>query len=277
VRAHPVSLLRALLAACRTGRNYPDAAGPRYAGGPVRTAAATPGAERADAERADAERADVLRVVSFNVEFARRVDRAIGVLASDPALRGADVVLLQEMDADGTRRVADALGLWYTYYPAILHGRTRREFGNAVLSRRRIEADAKLVLPRHSRYAGTQRTATAATVRVGNVPVRVYSTHLGTPLDVGPAARREQLRAVLADAAAYPRVVVGGDMNSAAVGRVAREAGYAWPTERGPRTAGVGRLDHIFLRGLTAPAAGTVLDVRGASDHRAVWTVGVLS
>jgi endonuclease/exonuclease/phosphatase (EEP) superfamily protein YafD len=85
---------------------------------------------------------------------------------------------------------------------------------------------------------------------------------------------------ILDDAARYPRVVVGGDMNSHGVGRVARAAGYAWVTERGPRTTRFGRWDHIFLRGFAVPAdpmaAGTVMDVRGSSDHRPVWATAVL-
>ncbi len=259
-------LALSLLAGCRSGLNYPGPVGPRYAGAPP--AAAARGA-----------RGDTLRVVTFNIAFARRVDGAIALLASEPALRGADVLLLQEMDAAGTRRIAEALGLGYVYYPAISHHRTHRDFGNAVLSRWPIVEDAKIVLPHRSRYAHTQRTATAATLRVGDTPVRVYSVHLGTVVDVGPGARREQLRAVLADAARYPRAIVGGDLNDTGVGRVARDAGYAWPTERGPRTMRLGRVDHVFLRGLASPdtaAAGTVADTRGASDHRPVWAVGLL-
>jgi endonuclease/exonuclease/phosphatase family metal-dependent hydrolase len=97
--------------------------------------------------------------------------------------------------------------------------------------------------------------------------------------DVAPAARRDQLHAIIANAKPYSRVVIGGDMNDAGVGQVARAMGYVWPTERGPATTRLGRLDHIFFRGLAAPdsaAAGTVLDVRGASDHLAVWAVGIL-
>ncbi|HEX2191098.1 MAG TPA: endonuclease/exonuclease/phosphatase family protein [Longimicrobiaceae bacterium] len=266
LRAAALSCL-GLLAACRTGQNYPGAVGPRYAGAPPPAAApALP-------------RGDTLRLVTFNVQFARRVDAAAELLASHPELRGADVVLLQEMDAPGTRRVAEALGLGYVYYPAIAHNRTGRDFGNAVLSRWPIVEDAKIVLPHPSRYARTQRTATAATLRVGDVRVRVYSTHLGTLADVGPGARRDQLRAVLADAAQHPLVVIGGDLNDAAVGRVAQDAGYAWPTERGPRTTRLGRWDHILLKGLQSPdsaAAGTVLDTRGTSDHRPVWAVALL-
>jgi endonuclease/exonuclease/phosphatase family metal-dependent hydrolase len=217
--------------------------------------------------------------VSFNIAFGAHADSAIAILRSEPALRGADVILLQEMDEQATRRVADALGMWYVYYPAIFHLRTRRDFGNAVLSRWPIVQDAKLVLPHVSRYARTHRTATAATIRVGDSLVRVYSTHLGTMADVGSAARRAQLRTIIADAARFPRVVIGGDMNNAGVGRVARELGYAWPTEQGPRTTRMGRWDHIFLKGMRSPdtgAAGTVLEVRRASDHRPVWSLAIL-
>lgn len=260
-------LLLCLLAGCRTGRNYTGTVGPRYAGPPPSAASG------------QRPRGDTLRVVTFNIAFARRVDGAIELLSTEPALRGADVLLLQEMDAGGTRRIAEALGMGYVYYPAVSHHRTGRDFGNAVLSRWPIVEDAKIVLPHRSRYAGTQRTATAATLQVGDERVRVYSVHLGTVADVGPGARREQLRAVLADAEAYPRVVIGGDLNDAAVAGVARDAGYGWPTERGPRTMRLGRVDHVFLRGLASPdaaAAGTVADTRGVSDHRPVWAVGLL-
>ena len=260
-------LIVGALAGCRTGRNYESPAGPRYAGGPR------------VGHAAKATDAATLRIVSFNIEFGAQVDSAIALLASDPALRAADVILLQEMDGEGTERVATALGLWYVYFPAIYHLRTRREFGNAVLSRWPIVEDGKILLPHTARFSRTQRTATAATLRVGESLVRVYSTHLSTMTDVAPTGRRDQLRTILSDAARYPRVVIGGDMNDAAVGDVAREMGYAWPTEHGPDTSRLGRWDHIFLKGLASPrsaAAGTVLDVRRTSDHRPVWAVAVL-
>ncbi|MEP7228090.1 MAG: endonuclease/exonuclease/phosphatase family protein [Gemmatimonadales bacterium] len=267
MRRTALLLALVVLAGCRTGRNYATPDGPRFAGGP---------AEGSPGGAADTSR---VRVVSFNVEFSQHVDSAIAVLTSDPALRGADVLLLQEMNEDATRRIAEALGLWYVYYPAIFHFRTNQLFGNAVLSRWPIVEDRKIVLPHLSRFVRTQRTATAATIRVGRALVRVYSTHLGTMGDLAPAAHRDQLRAILADAEHYPRVVIGGDMNDASVGQVARARGYAWPTEHGPATTWLGRLDHIFLKGLSAPdspAPGTVLNVGGASDHLAVWAVGIL-
>jgi endonuclease/exonuclease/phosphatase family metal-dependent hydrolase len=259
-------LILVVLAGCRTGRNYATPDGPRYVGEPGQSGAEHPAS-------------DTLRLVSFNIKFALQVDSAIAVLGSDPALRRADVLLLQEMNGEATKRIAGALGLWYVYYPAIFHFRTDRHFGNAVLSRWPIVEDRKIVLPHLSRFARTQRTATAATIRVGQVLVRVYSTHLGTMGDLAPPGRRDQLRAILADAKDYPRVVIGGDMNDVAVGQVARASGYAWPTAHGPATHRLGRLDHIFLKGLAAPdraASGTVLNVGGASDHLPVWAVGIL-
>jgi endonuclease/exonuclease/phosphatase family metal-dependent hydrolase len=253
------------LLGCATGRNYPDPDGPRYAGG--------------SAVEVEFKDAAALRVVSFNIEYALRMDSAIAVLASDPALRNPDIVLLQEMDEKGTRRVADTLGMWYVYYPSVFRFKIGRDLGNAILSRWPIVEDRKIILPHLSRVVHSQRAATAATIRVGEALVRVYSLHLGTMAGLAPAARRDQLQAVLADAGRYPHVVLGGDLNDEGIGRIALDMGYTWPTRRGPATTPVGRLDHILFKGLTSPdsaAAGTVLDNRGASDHLPVWAIGIL-
>jgi endonuclease/exonuclease/phosphatase family metal-dependent hydrolase len=259
-------MLVAGLLACATGRNYPNPDGPRYAGG---TAVAGTGYKNAAA----------LRVVSFNIEFGLQVDSAIAVLAADPALRNADVLLLQEMDEQGTRRVADTLGMGYVYYPSVFRFNTHRDLGNAILARWPIVEDRKIVLPHLARIVHSQRAATAATIRVGEALVRVYSLHLGTMAGLAPADRRDQLQAVLADAGRYPRVVIGGDLNDPGIAQIARDMGYTWPTQRGPSTTRIGRLDHILLKGLRSPdsaAAGTVLDNHGASDHRPVWAVALL-
>ena len=116
-------LATAPLAGCRTGRNYPDTIGPRYTGRPPVDIIARPA------------RSDTIHVVSFNIAFGRRADSAMKLFKSDPALRDADAVLLQEMDAPSTRRVAHALGFWYVYYPAILSLTTQRDFGNAATRR----------------------------------------------------------------------------------------------------------------------------------------------
>jgi endonuclease/exonuclease/phosphatase family metal-dependent hydrolase len=252
---------------CRT-YNYQSPFGPRYTGvAPAGPPAVPPHS------------AFAIRVVTFNVQFSRHVDRAIALLRSSAALRNADIIALQEMDAPGTRRIAEALAMSYVYYPASISPETGRDFGNAILSPWPIVADEKIVLPHLARFWRSERIATAATILVGGVALRVYSVHLETPVELGPKSRKDQARAILADAASYPRVVVSGDMNSRGIGKEFRAAGFVWPTEHNPRTHLVFNWDHIFFKGL-APAdsggTGVVRDPLGASDHRPVWAVAVL-
>ena len=146
-----------------------------------------------------------------------------------------------------------------------------------MLSRWAIVDDAKLILPHPSRYAGTHRIATAATVRVNGRLLRVYSTHLGTAADISSRDRRSQLAAILADATCCALAVIGGDMNDETAGRVAEAAGYLWLTQTGPPTARGGRLDHIFLKGMRpARGSGTVTGSRGVSDHHPVWVTAII-
>ena len=254
------------LAGCRTQANYVSPQGPRYVASP-----------RVVHQNA---RSDTLRVLTFNIEFSLQIDRAIALMTSDSAMRKADIILLQEMNGEGTRRIAEAFGMGYVYYPATFHLKHKRDVGNAILSRFPIIEDAKLMLPHVARNGGMHRITTAATLRIGNRDLRVYSAHLGTIINVGPERRRDQVRAILADAKRYERVILGGDMNDPNVSEVAEQAGYLRPTRKGPKTTPIGRFDHILFKGLETPsvnAAGTVMDVRGASDHRAVWAVGIFT
>src|SRR5688500_9128940 len=112
VRGWGVKVSRAALLAtavsalpgCQEARNYTDPAGPRYVGG-VPSPDPDP----------------ILKVVTFNVRYARRIDRALEVLLADGPFKGADLIALQEMDAPGTERMARALGCAYVYYPASFH------------------------------------------------------------------------------------------------------------------------------------------------------------
>lgn len=264
IRPAALLVLLVLLTGC-IGRNYLEIEGPRYGGAPAGSAAVPA--------------VDTLKVVSFNIEFALRVDSALSVLANASALAGAHIILLQEMDAQSTRRIAEALGMWFVYYPATFHFKTRRDFGNAVLARWPIVADGKIALPNRSRYSNTLRTATAATIAMGNMNVRVYSAHLGTYADVDSESRAEQLIAIAGDAEEYRHVIVGGDMNDPVIGRTLTTLGYRWPTQNVEKTSILGRLDHIFLKGFDTPdenGAGTVTNVRGASDHLPVWAIAIL-
>ena len=72
-----------------------------------------------------------------------------GVVSTDlggplvPCATDADVLLLQEMDAEGTRRVAAALGLSWVYRPAIHHRVTGRDFGEPALAERHLTEQAE--------------------------------------------------------------------------------------------------------------------------------------
>lgn len=263
---HAALVLVALAATgCRAVLNYQSPLGPRYAGLASPPVAGAP--------------TRALRVVTYNVQWGRHVERAIHVLQTRLPLPEADIVVLQEMDADGTRRIAEALGMAWIYYPAAVHPKRGRDFGNAVLSRWPIVEDKKILLPHVGGLRHAQRIATAATVMVGLVPVRVYSAHLGTPSDIRPSKRRDQAQAILADAAAYAFVIIAGDMNSHGIGKEFRAGGFLWPTEHNGFTTAVFNWDHIFFKGFTSPdtaRTGIVRDTLGTSDHDPVWAVARL-
>jgi endonuclease/exonuclease/phosphatase (EEP) superfamily protein YafD len=256
----------ACLSSCSLVENYDDPNGPRYS------------AEFAPPlDGADDEALEELAVCSFNIEFAEHISEAIGDLSSDENLSDCSVVLLQEMDWPGARRIAEALALDVVYYPGSVHH--GKDFGNAVLSRWPIASDEKLILPHRNPTNGRIRIAVSATLDVPLGLMTAYSVHSDTPW-LGPAARLEQARAVAVDAArAAELVVVGGDFNTSDPGSV--EATVAVFTSRSFTWADRGvspgvdaalgglSLDHLFVKGFSVLAAGN--SPTDASDHRPIW------
>ena len=217
------------------------------------------------------------RVVTFNIEYALRVERAIVALREHPELRGADILALQEMDAPGVEAIAKALGMNYAYYPASVNPKTQRDVGEAVLSPWPIERSWKLLLPHKSRVLGQSRAAVGADVRVEGKRIRVYSVHLGSPLGASGGQRRDQAEVILADArSSSGPVIVAGDFNSHGIGRLLEARGYVWVTRSiGPTTRRFS-FDHVFVSGFPVglpPATGVARDVVDASDHRPVWAL----
>ena len=253
--------LAVLAAGCGTASNYLDPHGPRYAG------------EHAGPLPAGAD----VRVVTFNIEHARRIPEAIAILREHAPLRAADVLALQEMDAPGTEAIARDLGLNYVYYPASRGPGDERDMGEALLTPWPIEESWKVALPHVTRVLHRSRAAVAARIRIGGRALVAYSVHFGSPWGMGPGRRREQAEAVLADAVNRPDpVVIAGDFNSKGVSRVFEAAGFSWATRDVGRTAGPFAFDHVVARGLAPvgdPAAGVVREAREASDHRPVWAV----
>lgn len=248
----------AVASSCAPALNYPETDRPRYEG-----RHATPDADPA------------FRIVTFNVKFAREIDRAARLLREHEELRGADLVALQEMDAEGTERIARALSMDYVYYPAVRHPASDRDFGNAILSRWPLSDSGKLVLPHHSRFRDMQRIAVSATAATPLGPVRVYSVHLETPGGIAAVNRQRQAAAVIKDAERYSRVIVAGDFNSREVGKVFEWYGFRWVTKDLGSTISFFAWDHVFVRGLepVRRRAGIVRDNGGASDHLPVWAV----
>ncbi len=229
-----------------------------------------------------------LLVVSYNIRFSHELPLAIETLQGSPTLAASDVLLLQEMDGIGARRVARALGMNLVYYPAVRHPSSDRDFGNAVLSRWPVLRHRKLILPHRGRFGRTQRIGVLAVIAVGGREVTVSSVHLATPIEVGPGKRREQVDAIADFAAATKSdlVLIGGDLNDSGLPTRFVERGYACPTRRIGSTSVHGfALDHVLVRRRTGTALGDSLaaleDARSpvvvvpsdgvVSDHYPIW------
>jgi endonuclease/exonuclease/phosphatase family metal-dependent hydrolase len=223
-----------------------------------------------------------LKVVSYNIAFAEEIDQAIDDLGRLEEPRGADVILLQEMDEMATAQIAQALQYNFVYYSAGVHEHHDRSFGNAILSRWPLKDAQRMVLPHANPKNGQRRIAVRALVAAGDLEVSVYSVHTET-IWLSAGKRAEQV-ASLVDSIdeGQPYVLVGGDFNTLTDSAVVNleqqfeaasmERASSWA---GP-TADLGflglTLDHIFVRGMTVLAAGTAQGA-AASDHLPLWCV----
>jgi len=143
-------------------------------------------------------------VVTFNVKFGEDLEGATAVLRRTPELRDADVIALQEMDERGVDQIARALSLNGVYYAASVHPSNNKAFGPALLSPWPITREWKVLLPHQGYARGQRRIATGAEILIGTRRVRAYSVHLEMPLRLSEAKRKDQVRAVLEDAANWP-------------------------------------------------------------------------
>ena len=265
------SLLIALIViiATRTpAKNYVDLYGPVYTG----TYAEEP-----------ANFSGELKVVSWNLNFANRAAQAITELSTVAELRDADIILLQEMDEVSVEEVAQALRYNYIYYPASIHRRYARQFGNAILSRWPLSEPQKVILSDHFRGLKHNRIAVRALVNLGDQQVVAYSTHMDMVWML-PGRSESQVEFLVRQVGKEKSaVIVGGDFNSwtqssvdflddlfgeIGVRRVSKEAGPTYETFGGwPLT-----LDHIFTSELFTSKAG-VWQQTNASDHSPVWAL----
>lgn len=240
------------------------------------------------------ERTDVpseIRVVTFNIRFAERGDDAIHTLSEHGCLSGADIVLLQEVDDVIVQRISRMLGFNYVYYPASVHSKTDRLFGNAVLAPWPLSRAHKFVLPGVNPKTKQIRIAVGALVTIGPHRIYAYSAHTETPWlssRMSWESRRLQMETVAsrADEAAkrdaVSMVIAGGDFNTAGcrsitgLAEMFQRHGFADATKGVTGTAKMPLLadftfDFVFVKGLAPSTAGKHFSP--ASDHAAVCAV----
>jgi endonuclease/exonuclease/phosphatase family metal-dependent hydrolase len=232
------------------------------------------------------------RVVTFNLhgETGARIVRA---MRADPALRNADLIVLEEVHGhhgcSTACELAQALGFNGVYEPEFAD-RDGTD-GVAIVARAPIDSAQVIELPYYNVHINDEgrKAALAATMRVGGSPITVYAVHLTNRLSV--AQRRKQMLPVLAHAAQQQTpVIIAGDFNTSPFTWIAhvipiptgtqddrfeelmRSYGFATPVKDSGATSRYlsMKLDGIYTRGFTTTAFATAhaLDV---SDHLALW------
>ncbi len=255
-----------LLASCGPASNYLDTLEPRFAG---------------DFSTRSPEFSGTIKVVSYNISFAKEIDRAIYELTELDDLKDADIILLQEMDETGTEAIAQALGYNFVYYPASIHSRHDKNFGNAILAKWPIHASEKIILPHKSPRNQEIRIAVKAFVTIDDLQILTYSVHTETYW-LGRQKRDAQIDALIKSIdPGYQYILVGGDFNTLTLGSIKQleesfsEIGMERATQGIGYTAQYGpfkfMLDHIFTKGMVVIEAGKSEEAE-ASDHLPIWT-----
>jgi len=225
-----------------------------------------------------------IKVVSFNIKFSEKINKAIEQLEEDD-LKNADIILLQEMDNLDVGKIANTLKYNYVYYPASM--KHDKEFGNAILTKWPIKNPQKIILPHLDFPKKRQRIVVAATVIINNIEMGIYSVHLGTTLT--KSQRAEQVDTVIRaiSSKGIKRCVIGGDFNTysddhiKAIVALLEEAGFSHASKHIDWTfkymmlfipVKKSALDHIFTRGMKTPLNyGRVRNNKKASDHLPIW------
>ena len=218
-----------------------------------------------------------LTVVSSNTHFVENIGLAIEELQEIPKI---DILLLQEVDEIETDRIARELKHNYVYYPASVHTKHDKNFGNAILSNWPIKESEKLILPHENPKNGQIRIAVCAIVVVDKVEILTCTVHTETPW-LGYKKRLEQVDFLINNIdenAEY--VIVGGDFNTVSSRSIADldDRFGDIKLERATHRVGVTTtrlpvrfaMDHIYTRGMSILDAGKHSQAK-ASDHLPVW------
>ena len=235
---------------------------------------------------------DHLRVVTFNVHFAKYPDKLIKAIKNNEHLAEADLFLFQEIEAypkEGQERaaiIAEALGMNYSYAPA----RAKKDgtHGLATLSRHHISHSHVVSLPYFKLRA---RIALNTTIKIEDETILVSNVHLDTRLN--SKQRITQMDAVIKELKkeSVAKVIIGGDLNTIPLywlwGRIPifytntrkkihkhlEEAGFlSTKTKLGHTYRNFVRfkLDAIYASSLEMTNSGVEKGIK-VSDHRPLW------
>ncbi len=247
---------------------------------------------------------DEIIFVSYNIRWrsGKELEQIINWLKER---RGSApmIVGLQEVDRakprsgnfNNAKQIADALGMYYTWTAPAPAGTdtakvAEEETGVEVLSPYPLTDVSRIILPNPG-PGGRQRLAIAATLKVGETSIRVYSVHSETRLPI--AKKIEQLRAVITDLDRFPKgmpAVVLGDFNTwelpavQGIRKLFTEAGFTTPLPDDESTFYRKalmfdvrlKLDWIWLRGFTPQSYGIDRKLT-VSDHFPLWTAATFA
>lgn len=174
-----------------------------------------------------------MRIVTYNIQYGTGLDGRYDSARIADAVRGADVIALQEVCRNNPRNggrdmVAELMAAlpdyFFVYGPnfeanvgsALTDGRAETrmfQFGNMILSKTPIHLSRNLLLPRNRSYEAMnfQRAALEALIETPLGFVRFYSTHLDHR---GPAERLAQIRYLRERILNYP--LEGGGLSGLA-------------------------------------------------------------
>lgn len=257
-----------IFGACTVVKNYEEPLGPRYEG---KYAPASPVFSGS------------IKIVSYNIKFGQKISQAAAELSTIPELEDADILLLQEMDAQGVETLARELRFNYIYYPGSLHFKYNMDYGDAVLSKWPINSFRKVILPHKHPFRKQIRTAVFAVIQVDRSEILVASVHAEVPW-LTDTQRMDQMETIVKNIPVDSKyVVVGGDLNTlniesvksaekilghAGLSRVSKGVGS---TVKGDPTGVLGpELDHIYARGMILVKNGKSTNA-DASDHFPIW------
>lgn len=232
-------------------------------------------------------RPDSLRILCWNIQYAIEVDLALQEIKADSNMAAADIILLQEMDPKGARRIAEEMGMYHVYAAASVSPQSKNLFGNAVLSKWPIVDDRVLTLPHETLMTGHRRIAVAVDIDLAGLMVRAISIHTATMI-MDQQKRVEQAEAARDSLGGFDGpVIIGGDFNTVSEygGTLLRQAMRrlrlkqvrlpAGPTiankiKKLPGSESV--LDHLFYKDFEAGSRGVARETT-ASDHYPIWVV----